>query len=544
MLKQKYWNVFGRRSTSVMLLLTMTKYVCIKSFFSGELGTMVQWVGTDATNQCMVYYRAVKSQHEKIITCILRMHINSLSDQPCTEVVQLHNRPVSVQDITKAQFLLGTTEGLYTNTLIHVAANVGNMRLLETLIMCSGLPLNVLINLRWRKFTEHIEPNVVAVESGHTPLSLGLYHPSYSNFIEIFAKLQSEDDCVTHIDLSHTMVDCLPRELFNLSNISNLNASNNILANLSSLFEQFLGLRFAYLNDFNLSRNNLSSLPIELFRLPALRNLDVSYNPLHHLPEWWWLSKSLVKLNVSTTHLTELCLHGDADETHAVQNIENKDGCQLQELDISSSQLESFPKYLACYFPNLTRLNISRNRITTCCAINELPPLLEELDIGHNNLQSEQSEDCSIFYLSTKEDTAYCHLNTKLDCSLRCLHMRHKQLKHLRTLNLSDNEALQNVVFHYEDLTASTNAACLFFPKLKKLNLNNCGLLHTPLRLSRMSRIYHLDIGNNKMNVPREICNLTELSTFVYHGLPDPVVADLSKFTSVKDQQIFLLQEK
>ena len=46
------------------------------------------------------------------------------------------------------------------------------------------------------------------------------------------------------------------------------------------------------------------------------------------------------------------------------------------------------------------------------------------------------------------------------------------------------------------------------------------------------------------MNVPREICNLRELSTFIYDGLPDPVVADLSKFTSVKEQQIFLLQEK
>ena len=472
------------------------------------------------------------------------MNISSLSDQPCTEVVQPHNKPVSVQDITKAQFLLGTTEGLYTNTLIHGAANVGNMKLLETLIICSGLPLNVLINLRWRKFSEHFEPNVVAVVSDHTPLSLGLSHPSYSNFIEIFAKLQSEGDCVTHIDLSHTMVDCLPQELLNLSSISNLNASNNMLTNLSLLGKQFVSLRFAYLNDLNLSKNNLSSLPIETFHLPALKILDVSHNPLNHLPEWWWLSSSLVKLNVSTTHLTELCLHGNAKKTHAAQDIEIKDGCQLQELDISSSRLESFPKYLACYFPNLKRLNVSRNGITACCAINELPPLLEELDISHNILQSEQSEDYSVFYLSAKEDTAYYHLNTKFDCSLRCSHMCHKQLKHLRTLNLSDNEALQNVVFHYEDLTASTNSACLFFPKLKKLSLNNCGLLHTPLQLSRMSRIYHLNIGNNKMNVPREICNLTELSTFIYEGLQDPVVADLSKFTSVKDQLLFLSQEK
>ena len=301
------------------------------------------------------------------MTCILRKNISSLADQPCTEMVQPQNKPVSTQDITKAQFLLGTAEGLDANTLIHVAANVGNMNLLETLIICSGLPLNTLINLRWRKFAEHIEPNVVAVQSGHTPLSLRLSHP----FIEVFVKMESDCDCVTHIDLSHTMIDCLPRELFNLSCISNLNASNNKLCNLSSLFEQFLSLRFAHLSELNLSKNNLSSLPMQVFRLPALKSLDVSHNPLNHLPEWWWLSSCLVKLNVSATHLTELCPHSNTDVTHAAQDH----GCQLQELDISFSWLITFPKYLACFFPHLTHLNISHNSITTCCAINELPPL-------------------------------------------------------------------------------------------------------------------------------------------------------------------------
>ena len=465
------------------------------------------------------------------------MNISSLADQPCTEMVQPHNKPVSTQDITKAQFLLGTAEGLYTNTLIHVAANVGNVSLLETLIICSGLPLNAVINLKWKRFTQLSGSNLLAVEplGDETPLSLALTNGSYCDLIDVFVKLQSVGDCVTHIDLSHTMVDSLPQELFNLNCISKLNVSNNMLTNLS-FFEQFLKMKFAHLNDLNLSRNNLSALPIEIFHLAALQSLDVSHNPLNRLPEWWWLSSSLVKLNVSATHLTELCprAHSSTDGTHAAQG----NGCQLQELDISSSQLKSFPKYLACYFPHLTHLNISHNSITTCCAINELPPLLEELDISHNNLLS---EDSLVFHLYTKEDSVYCHFNMKLDSPQRCLHKHHKILKNLSILNLSHNTSLQNVVLHYDD---TTSTACSFFPKIKKLFLNNCGLSHTPLYLSRLSRIYHLDIGNNRMNVPREICNLTRLSSFIYDGLPDPVVADLSKFASVRDQQIFLLQEK
>ena len=484
------------------------------------------------------------------------MNNSALADQPCTEMMQLNNKPMSTQDITKAQFLLGTAEGLYSKSLIHIAANVGNMRLLEILIACCGLPLNAVVNLKWKKSAGQIEPNLVAMESCQTPLSLALSHASYCDFIEVFVKSQSDGDYVTHIDLSYTRVDCLPRELFNLSYISNLNVSNNTLTNLSKIFEQFLGSRFAYLNDLNLSNNNLSSLPIELFRLPALKNLDVSNNPLDGLPEWWQLSKTLAKLNASVTHLTELCTHVSSREslslTDSTQdvcgtgNLRNGDignsnipACKLKELDISSSRLNSFPKYLACYFPALTHLNISHNNITSCCAVNELPPSLEELDVSHNNLRS---EDCSVFHLSTKEDTSRCYLNSKPDHPLRCSHMRHKHLKHLRVLSLSHNKNLQNVVLHYDD--ASTNAACLFFPKIKKLILNSCGLLCSPLHLSRMNKIYHLDIGNNKTDVPREICNLVQLSTFIYEGLPDAVVADLSKFTSVRDQQIFLLQEK
>ena len=496
-----------------------------------------------------IHYRAVDKQHEKVITSILHMHISTLPDpnRSCTATDGGPLSTLSEEDILNAKFLLGTTEGLYTNTCIHVAANIGNMKLLETLLICSGLPLNTVINLRWKNFVEHIEPSLLPAESGHTPLSLALSHSSYCDFINIFFKLQSEGNCVTHIDLSHTMINFLPRELFNLNCIAMLNVSNNGLINLSLLFDEFMSLRFASLNDLDLSKNDLKSLPMEIFHLPALKNLNVSHNPLSHLPEQWWYPNSLEKFNASRTHIIELCANGNTRESpkssrssHTVHNGIDSNNTRLKELDISYSCVDSFPKYLACYFPALTHLNISHNNMTSCCAINELPPLLEELDISHNNLQSENS---SVFHISTKEEAFHCHLSSKPDSPQRCSHMRHKNLKSLRTLNLSDNETLEKIILHYDDLTAS-NTPCLFFPKIKKLTLNNCGLLHTPSRLGRMSRIYHLDIGNNKMNVPREICNLAELSTFIYDGLPDPVVADLSKFTSVKEQQIFLLQEK
>jgi len=74
--------------------------------------------------------------------------------------------------------------------------------------------------------------------------------------------------------------------------------------------------------------------------------------------------------------------------------------------------------------------------------------------------------------------------------------------------------------------------------------LKNCNLKQVPEHLGRMSRVYHLDISNNDMKVPREVYKLEELSTFIYDGLPDPVTIDLDSFHTVLDKQIFLMQEK
>ena len=123
--------------------------------------------------------------------------------------------------------------------------------------------------------------------------------------------------------------------------------------------------------------------------------------------------------------------------------------------------------------------------------------------------------------------------------------MSHRQLLQLRTLNLSDNTNLHHVVLHHDNLTASTaKTADLCFPKLGKLILRNCGLNQAPEHLGRMCRLHHLDISTNEILIPREVYKLENLSTFDYNGVKDPVVINLDNFTSVRDKQMFLMQEK
>lgn len=482
-------------------------------------------------------------------------------DQPCTTMIQSRQRITDqTDDFTAMQFLLGTAEGLYTNSLIHIATNMGNLNVLKSFVQCSGLHLNVVINKRWKQLNQ-LAMSSNQSQSGQTPLSLALHHASYSGIINVFADLQEGNNSITHIDLSYTMTSHLPKELFNFHSIINLNVSNNRLKEVP--FAQLsLNLRPGQLSDLNLSHNHLSNLPVEIFDLPNLKYLDVSGNPLTSLPDFWWLSKSLIRFNVSKTQLTELCSWKDADQkffvlsgrlasTHLqyfpsiLRRGDSLDkhhsrSCILKELNVSFSHLSSFPKYLACYFPNLQHLNVSNNEITTCCTLNELPEFLEELDISNNKLQSKNS---SVFSVSS--DTNCCYLNTEIDSSLKCIHMRHNKLTKLRILNLSNNEELQKIVLHSAVLSGSFNSQqFLHFPKLTKLMMSNCGLLQAPLYLGRMNRIYYLDISKNSMKVPNEVHNLDSLTTFIYEGLPDPVVADLDNFGSVKEQQMFLMQKK
>ena len=456
---------------------------------------------------------------------------------------------------------MGTAEGLGVKTLIHVAANVGNPELLKVLLIFGGLSLNAAVNRRWI-ITQPIDigtDGMVAtkgIQASQTPLSLILSQPShYSVIKDIIASLQSSSNLVKRIDLSCTLTDCLPKELFHLSYIYSLNASNNKIASLP-FAELSSQLRPVMLSDLNLSHNSLQSLPIEVFGLPNLSNFDVSHNPLTCLPELWWMSESLVKFNVSSTSITNICSFSTSTSTSSFRfsgsfpqrlrglrlNSPPIEGSPLKELNISGCKVHDFPTYLACLFPNLQILNMSKNKITSCCSINELPALLEELDLSHNELQSGIG---AIFYQSDVVDNLSCHCNTDIDCSLRCAHMRHTRLSKLKTLNLSDNKSLEKVVLHCENVSSSASLTTgLFFPKLRKLMLKNCNLKQVPEHLGRMSRIYHLDISNNDMKVPREVYKLEELSTFLYDGLPDPVTIDLDCFHTVQDKQIFLMQEK
>jgi len=101
-------------------------------------------------------YEDIKCLHKEILQWLVHAAIHfqpfdSLCRAICTMVDDdvvcciLMMNSVSIQN-NVMHFLLGGTEGLNGHTLIHNATSA-SPRLLETILMYSGLPLNVIANV-------------------------------------------------------------------------------------------------------------------------------------------------------------------------------------------------------------------------------------------------------------------------------------------------------------------------------------------------------------------------------------------------------------
>ena len=447
--------------------------------------------------------------------------------------------------------------------LLHAIATIGNPQLFEILISHCNLSLNTIANRKWEqrfnsRRNRHIE----------TTLSLAILHESLNDFVEIFVKYQSKGNYLTHIDLSSTNIASFPTELFSFQYVTHLNLCNNRIEN----FPQFgmLSESLQHLTELNFSCNCLTHLPAEIFQLPNLQNFDASNNPLVGLPDKWWMSRSLENLNLSQTQIGDLHLfrghrkvytnsmalspkyltrtYRVASRTAVLRKTEepmaflNKNDkiSVLKCLNVSSACLNKFPECFACLFPNLKQLNISGNNIASCCTINELPAMLEELDVSQNKLQSDQISVFSILF--DDNDRLCCNPDNNNGQAYSCHHMKHNKLSKLKSLNLSGNSNLKNVVLYSGGSTGKS--VNLLFPKLRKLNLNSCNLQQSPEHLVKLTELNSLNISNNDIKIPHHICNLNDLKVFVYEGVKDPIATELNKFNTIKEKQMFLRHQK
>ena len=203
-----------------------------------------------------------------------------------------------------------------------------------------------------------------------------------------------------------------------------------------------------FLEEVDLQANQLKDLPSNLFKLPSLRKLNVSHNDIESVPYDMWKSESLVECNLCDNALTLLPSfrgkrpdnsgsntdsssypaspimsdrHGDehrltldftdasdsAYDDHHIQLVShwqqslsitmttacddpddaNTHMSRLSELNLSKNALTSVPEGLSCLAPRLSKLDLSHNKISRVCSIQNLPSSVKWIDLSHNNIE-------------------------------------------------------------------------------------------------------------------------------------------------------------
>lgn len=85
-----------------------------------------------------------------------------------------------------------------------------------------------------------------------------------------------------NLDLSHQNISHVPEDVYNLKYLLNLNLSNNSLSKIDKLIENLKNL-----SELNLESNQIENLPIELAYLNNLKNVNIKNNPIESkLIDW------------------------------------------------------------------------------------------------------------------------------------------------------------------------------------------------------------------------------------------------------------------
>lgn len=279
---------------------------------------------------------------------------------------------------------------------------------------------------------------------------------------------------ITEINLSSNKLESIPVELFQIETLLNLNLSKNSLVALPSNFDPLSPLyKCTSLLKLDLSNNRLSTLPEDLFFSVGntLEELDAHSNSIEALPPGLWICTRLHSLNLSHNRLSSLHYFSDIkyyyDKEYSrclINSMQMDHGVPVNIGKISEEEFMALMNYA-------TRLNVFYYTVR-----NLFPSLIEETTTSYVLQQV-----IDIHWLRTKlnisQSTSLEHFELSLPTEEHC---------QLTQLDLSYNNFTEFPV----DLACVT-------PRLEKLNMRGNGLKKLWLTKDMPSSIASIILSNN-----------------------------------------------
>ncbi|XP_054091980.1 leucine-rich repeat serine/threonine-protein kinase 1 isoform X2 [Zeugodacus cucurbitae] len=115
---------------------------------------------------------------------------------------------------------------------------------------------------------------------------------------------------ITRIDFSHNNISIIPLAIFKLVSLKYLNIAQNKISSLPSPEQSPNSVKYSYncpvLEELFIQDNRLVTIPTEIFHLPSLAILDISNNKLQEMPFDMWKAPKLRELNIAFNLLRDL----------------------------------------------------------------------------------------------------------------------------------------------------------------------------------------------------------------------------------------------
>ncbi|KAF9581465.1 hypothetical protein BGW38_001499 [Lunasporangiospora selenospora] len=285
--------------------------------------------------------------------------------------------------------------------------------------------------------------------------------------------------------------------------LTRLTAADNAITFIDSRIQEFGGLVYV---DFH--SNCLATLPEEFAHLERVMSLNLSSNRFLEIPIILFRLKALVELNLSGNQIS-----GPLDSS-----IGKLVG--LESLDLSDNQLTSLPHELS-HLRSLRRLNLSKNRLQNL-SVQVLihMPKLTELEIADNCLTCLFS-GLAVF---NTENGDKGHQVLELPSLVR-IDARRSGLQ--RMTDVEDVvkpsillPSIKEIFLSHNNLSSLDNLMTAM-PQLRHLDIQSNRFTGIPSGVYDSSNLRHLNMSVNQMEMmPSELGSMTDLLTFNWEGNP------------------------